>query len=259
MKRHPLFTFIFILLGAFSLRNSLWAFDYFSSEINYWHDQTQSHPEKSEPGENKEIKAEEMERSFDWKKYMDPKNDSFFQEGDYKPPAPFLELVRNPTDANIQNWFTMVELKNKLSTQLQARIAEYVEKNKPALSPEAQAELKEKANTTPFTSDDYKNYRFRMYFDSHCPHCKHMMSTLEELQKRGFYVELKQIDPDLKAAEDLPFPITPASASELQEKDIHSVPVLFVGDLRKKVVYRLTGFQTPEQIFEVIRSKKGFQ
>jgi thiol-disulfide isomerase/thioredoxin len=237
----------------------LFAFDYFKSEIEYWKPATIS--ENKEPVAANVPREEQKKEgsNFDWKKYMDPKNDTFFQEGDYKPPAPFMELVRNPTDANIKNWFTLIELKNKLSSNLQQRVSEYVEKSQPKLSTESRDSLRQKAASVQIDPDTYKQFRFRMYFDSKCPHCKRMMATLSELQSRGFYVELRQIDSDTSEAKDLPFPVEKASPSELKEKDIQSVPVTFVGDLKKKVVYRLTGFQTVQDIFEGIKNKKGFE
>lgn len=242
----------------FTMAKPIFAFDYFKSEINYWNSvpsfENKEPVEPTVPGA-----AKTNEGTFDWKKYMDPKNEAFFQEGDYKPPAPFMELVRNPTDANIKNWFTLIELKNKLSTQLQQRVAEYVGKTQPGITSENRKSLRQKAASVQIDSDAFKQFRFRMYFDSKCPHCKRMMATLSELQSKGFYVELRQIDNDINAAKDLPFPVVKASASELQEKDIQSVPVTFVGDLKKKVVYRLTGFQTVQDIFEGIKNKKGFE
>ena len=75
-------------------------FRYFSDpEINYWKRSEQgayvppatvpTKPAASGSGPNK---------SFAWEKYLSPAHDEFFREGDYTPPAPFVEIARNIND-----------------------------------------------------------------------------------------------------------------------------------------------------------------
>jgi thiol-disulfide isomerase/thioredoxin len=104
---------------------------------------------------------------------------------------------------------------------------------------------------------DVQRYRFRMYFNSTCPHCKHMFSTLGELQNRGFFVEARQIDRERGLVRELPFPAEFADPSEVKQKNIQSVPLLLVGDLKKKVVYRLNGFQTTTDVLKAIQGQDG--
>ena len=79
-----------------------------------------------------------------------------------------------------------------------------------------------------------------------------MFGTLAELQSRGFMVEARQIDNDPRGLENLPIPAQHAAPEEIREKNIQSVPLLLVGDLSKKTVYRLTGFQSVSSIFKAI-------
>jgi hypothetical protein len=84
-----------------------------------------------------------------------------------------------------------------------------------------------------------------------------MFGTLSELQARGFFVEAKQLDADSRGLEGLTIPTTRATPGELQEKDIQSVPVLLIGDLEKKAVYRLTGYQSTNNVFAAIRQSQA--
>ncbi len=152
----------------------------------------------------------------------------------------------------------MMDLKNQMSTRLQTRIQEYLEHNQSKIAPATQEKLVEASrNVEPITVDP-SAYRFRLYVDSKCPHCKRMLGTLAQLQDQGYYVEVRQVDDDRKSLENLPFPVERATPQELHEKDVQSVPLLFVGDLKKKVVYRVTGYQTAESIFASIRNQTAF-
>jgi len=232
--------------------------DYFSDGIDYWKKETLSFERKDSSATQKskglvtEDTSEKDQSQFDWKAQLDPKNDKFFREGDYTPPKAFMELARNPNAENIKNWFKLMETKNTLAARLEVRMQEYLHKNAEKIPDEGRAYIAEKT-PGPSLSADKERFRFRMYFDSKCPHCKRMMATMEELQSKGFYVEIRQTDAaDLKEAPSLP--VIRATPGELNEKDVKSVPLLLVGDLQKKAVYRISGFQTVESIFQLIAS-----
>lgn len=233
-------------------------FDYFKNEINYWgKEENKSSGKKSISSEQK-LNPEKKDK-FDWDKHLNPENDEFFKEGNYLPPAAFMEVTRNPSDENIKNWFKLVGLKNELSTRLQKRMAEYSGPTVGGTQEDQVALLQAKRDIPQAAAPDHNKYRFRLYVDSKCPHCKRMLSTMEELQNKGFFVELKQVDdgPLTQLAPGLP--IERASQGELNAKDIHSVPVLFVGDMDKKVVYRIAGYQSTSGIFQAIQNQKPFK
>ena len=77
-----------------------------------------------------------------------------------------------------------------------------------------------------------------------------MITTIKELQNKGYYVEARMIDKNSRLK--LPFPVLQASKEEIKKYKIKSVPFLIVGDLKKKVVYTLNGYQTVKSIFEKI-------
>lgn len=203
-------------------------FQYFNKGLDYWGESKAT---------AKEVVAKEQKKeAFPWDKYLDPGNKEFFKEGDYVPPEPFLELIRNPSDYNIKMWFQYQDKKNELSSRLEAKMKDYATKQK-------KPEIK--------TGVDTKNYVFRMYFDSKCPHCKKMFETLSDLRERGFFVEVRQID---SGQVSIPFPVVRATKDELTQKDIKSVPLLLIGDLKRKVVYRLSGYQSTENVLSAIKN-----
>ena len=228
----------------------LMAFDYFDSDIDYWNEQWRGQEQKQEQGQ---LNQKEKALEFDWNKHLNPKNEEFFKEGSYTPPAAFMELVRNPNDENIKNWFALVAKKNQLSQQLMERIQVYLAKNQKVARPNRDI-MQNIASNLSQNPKDYKNFRFRLYFESTCPHCKRMMQTMSELRERGYYVELRQIDTNNKEAQPLPFPVTHATKRELREKNITSWPVLFVGDLERKMVYRLDGYRSTSDVLLAINN-----
>lgn len=236
----------------------LFAFDYFKEDINYWNDK-QAPPAKTNPPPVSISPPKKKDSSFDWNKELSPDNKEFFKEGDYTPPAAFIEVARNPSDENIKNWLKLASLKNELKTRLEQRIAEYV-RNNPSLPVQSKvALLTTKQRLGPDVAPESSRYRFRLYVDSTCPHCRHMLQTMEELQSRGFFVELRQVDdgPLTKLAPS--FAIQKASPNEISKKDITSVPVLFVADLKNGSVYRMGGYQTLTDIFTALRNSKTQQ
>src|SRR3990167_2697082 len=85
-----------------------YGFDYFNNTIDYWQENRSIEvPKKPDATPKEKENPMQPKPAFDWSKHMDPKNDEFFQEVDHTPPAPFMELARNPTDENIKRWFTM--------------------------------------------------------------------------------------------------------------------------------------------------------
>jgi glutaredoxin len=198
-----------------------------------------------------------MGSAFPWHQYLDPKNKEFFKEGDYTPPEPFMELVRNPSDQNLKMWFHYIERKNELSARLQARMQEYLAKNGASVPAEGRDVMMKRVAALPKSPPDSKRFVFRMYFDSKCPHCKRMFETLSELQRIGFYVDARQVDSDPKGLQGLPVPAKRAEEAEIKSQKITGVPLLLAGDLKTKTAYRIQGYQTVSQVLGALPKEEN--
>ena len=228
------------VICSFSLPFSTKAFEYFDSpSLDYW---------KIRPKAKKEKEGKEEKPPFNWKNQLNPQKDAFFQEGSHRPPAAVVELMRHPTDENIKNWFSLIEKKNKITQRLHQKIAQYMKKHRNDFEKKEVDLARSNLNSLPKIDNNRQRFRFRLYFESTCSHCKSMMKTMKQLQDRGYYVELRQVDDDKKATQALPFPVLQATPRELSEKKINSWPVLLVGDLERKVVYRLNGYLTTQEV-----------
>lgn len=228
------------------------AFSYFDNLIDYWNkEDLKTH---TQPAVSKSEESSPAKPAFDWEKYQNPQNKEFFKEGDYTPPEAFMELAREPTDENIKNWFATVEAKNRIITTLHDRIAAYVKKNGNKLQPESREALIRQVKRFEIPKTDIKRFRFRLYFESTCPHCQKMIATMIDLQNQGYYVEVHQIDKE-RPQFPVPFPLIPASPLELKEKKINSWPVLFVADTEKKLIYRINGYLSFEDVLKNLANK----
>ena len=245
------------------------AFIYFNRSIDYWESQDSSKgprpipqqklpqsPRTKDLGRNHSPKKT---HNFDWEPYLNPKTThdlrELFREGEHTPPTPLLEVTRNPTDENIKKWFELVKKKNLFLSQLNQKMTGYLKRTKQLSLREKSLIKKQRASIRP-SSMDYKRFRLRMYFESSCPHCQRMMDELIKLQDMGFYVELRQIDSNKESVKGLPFLVSKASPSEIKEKKINSWPVLFIGDQKKKVVYRINGFHRAEDILLTLQAPR---
>ncbi len=237
------------------------SFQYFDEGINFWNKNETSDVEVvllEEIDASKSLKSGlpvKKNKDFDWKTQLDPENEEFFREGDYLPPAAFMELVRNPSDKNIRMWFAYLEKKNALSQRLSQRMNEYSQTDKASFSKEDKITIAKRINQLPTPDDDFERYRFRMYFDSSCPHCQKMFATLNDLQDRGYFVEARQLDRGSLGHLKSMVPIVAAASDEAKNFKVDAVPLLLIGDLKKKAVYRQSGFVTPEDVLAGLRAQ----
>ncbi len=199
-----------------------------------------------------------MNKSFSWEKHLDPNNEEFYKEGNHKPPAPFIEVAKNPSDRNISLWLRYLDTKSKLAKRLQSRINEYISKNNNLrkIPPKTLEGLKYKQNA--LNTKDYNRFRLRMYFESTCPHCKRMMQTLYSLQKKGLYVEAMQLNKGSLYKANFPLKISHANPEDVKKHNITSVPFVLIADLKSKVISEpIKGYQTPTQIENIVQLLKS--
>lgn len=243
-------------------------FRYFSEpDIDYWkHSNKGTSAPPIAPPTKPTSSGATPSKGFTWEKYMSPMHDEFFREGDYTPPAPFVEIARNPTDENIERWYRYIELKNSTLHRLQERLTEYAQKNPTkvaalpspystglSVDPEALAKMASRVEKPSAPAPDARRFRLRLYFDSHCPHCEHMLNTtIPQLSSMGYWIELKQVDRDESARARIPFPVSGANPEELKQYRIESVPVLLVGDIQKKSFFKMQGYQDSRSVLAAL-------
>jgi hypothetical protein len=260
-----------VLLALSSLISPIaWASDdfrYFSDpDIDYWkHSDKSTSAPPIAPPTKPTPSGTAPGKGFAWEKYLNPAHDDFFREGDYTPPAPFVEIARNPTDENIERWYRYIELKNNTLHHLQERLTEFAQKNPTKVAalpspystglsddPGALAKMVSRVEKPSAPAPDAKRFRLRLYFDSHCPHCQRMLGTVSELASRGYYVELRQTDQDRSIRAQIPFPVADASPQELKSYGIQAVPVLLVGDLKRGTFSKMQGYQPTAQVISAL-------
>jgi len=84
--------------------------DFFSAPIDYF-------------GEKQ--KQPKPQSSFNWSETMDIGSDEFFREGNYLPPAAFMEVARRPTHENISKWLQYQRKKQNLTHRINREIERY--------------------------------------------------------------------------------------------------------------------------------------
>jgi len=239
----------FILFLA-AVSSSAFGFEYFRSDIDYWHQKERGLEARQG---NIEKQDKKLKPKFDWQKQLDPQNEEFFREGDYLPPKPFMEVARDPSDRNIKNWLVLMEKKNNLRMNLQEKMQSYIRRNSSKMGEKSIEIVRSTSPRLEKIDPNYKRFRFRLYFHSQCPHCLKMMETMKQLSQKGFYVEIRQIDTDRKAIGNLSNPVIQATEQELKERKITSWPVLFAADVDVEKVYRLAGYRSLNEVFDALR------
>lgn len=236
---------IFFLSVLFALHLPAKEINFFDLEIDFW-----SNAKKNVAGNKVEDKLQDAK--FPWKNYLDPKNKEFFKEGDYTPPEPFMEVARNPTNENLKNWFELMQKKNEIQTRLQKRMAEYMALQQKDIIPEA-PKLKGPKSPSYSRPVDPVRFRFRMFFDSQCPHCKKMFLTLEQFQQKGFMVEALQVDSKKFDTSFTTINIVKASAEDIKKNKIESVPYVLIADTSKKILLSpITGYHDYNEVNQML-------
>lgn len=198
----------------------------------------------------KEVKGEERKKGkFSWKDQLDIENDQFFKEGEYTPPAPFMEALRRPTKENIDNFEKWQTMRNLLLQRYESARMQYI-----GVGPS----LPKIQNPMGNVNDrDIEKYRFIFYFESTCSSCHSMFSTINEMSERGVYIEAIRVDRNDNEVKGLEVPWTFASADELKKLNLKAVPVLVAIDEKTKKAYRMVGKKSMKQILQVISQAKS--
>lgn len=110
------------------LVDAVFAGEWFPSPLTYWEGspygalQEEGQSEEVSRGREEEVEAE----VFRWSDYEDPRTASFWREGEHVPPAPLLELIRAPSQENIERYRRWSQQKLEVSSWLAQLLAEQV-------------------------------------------------------------------------------------------------------------------------------------
>lgn len=213
--------------------------EYFGEKIEYFKDSSQK------PVESK-INQQRKENKFDWNKYLDEKNDEFFKEGDYTPPAPFLEAMRRPTKQNILLFEKWHEKKNFLLKRFNDKRAEIL--GKPV--------LKEEKTNYNEVLPILKEFTFVFYFDSMCSSCRGMFEVVNELTRLGVFIETVRVDSLETEVQGLSIPWVRANKKEIEQLKLTAVPMLLAFQKSSKKAFKIVGKKSVFEISEILNFKK---
>lgn len=213
--------------------------EYFGEKIEYFKDQTQK------PVESR-LNSPKRENKFDWNKYLDEKNDEFFKEGDYTPPAPFLEAMRRPTKQNILLFEKWNEKKNFLLKRFNDKRDEVL--GKPVLD-EEKTNYKE-------TLPVLKEFTFVFYFDSMCSSCRGMFEVINELSHLGIFIEAVRVDSLETEVQGLSIPWVRASKKEIEQIKLTAVPMLLAFEKSSKKAFKIVGKKSIFEISKILNFKE---
>lgn len=212
--------------------------EYFDQNIEYFKDQTKAIETKKN--------LEKKEKKFDWNTHLDKKNDEFFKEGDYIPPAPFLEAMRRPTKKNILLFEKWHEKKNFLLKRFNEKRAEVL--GRPVVS--------EEKSTDKEISLDLKKYTFIFYFDSMCSSCRGMFEVVNDMVTQGIFIEAVRVDSLETVVQGLSIPWTRASKKEIEQTKITAVPMLLAFEKETKRAFKIVGKKSVYEINEILKNQK---
>ncbi|MBY0316362.1 MAG: thioredoxin family protein [Bdellovibrionales bacterium] len=236
------------LLVTILLRNPAYG-QFFDRPIQYF-DEVNTEKKEIQSITKEAPKAAES-KSFEWNNHLDENKDEFFREGDYIPPAPFLEVVRRPTAKNILLFEKWKEKKNQL-------LKRYNEKRVAVLGLKGLSvpSLEPMKASSEGVYEKLKEYQMVFYFDSKCPSCKGMYQVVNQLADNGVYIEAVRLDSGANLIEGLRIPWSVASAKEMSVLKISAVPMLMIFEDRTKQAFKVIGKKSAEEILSMIQRVK---
>lgn len=233
---------IFIIAHLFSSSTAMAMI--FNSGIRYFDTENEKEDSPDVPKDAGPRPDGASKKKFDWSSHLDVEKDEFFKEGDYIPPAPFMEALRRPTPENILLFEKWQQTKNLLLERYETARRRYLGKTILA------AETPQRA--VPDESANLEKLRFVFYFDAACPSCKAMFATINQMIEGGIYVEAVRVDKGKDGVSGLSVPWTYVQAKEIEANNLKAVPFLMAFDDKAKKVYRITGRKTIREISQLI-------
>jgi len=243
--------FGFVLVRPAALAEESIAVRFFEGQdIDYWSEGKQVKPfiPQARPVTEKQsslLPSDSLIRQrdalpFDWKKYEDPKNPEFWDDGgDYVAPRPLREAVANPSQENMEKYAewqarrvaVLAEFNRKLllqnAGQKDSRISE-----KKTRSEQSRTQL------------NLREVQLLYFYQSSCPHCQAAKAQVEELRRKGVHVTFIQLDTE--ESPPLHQPSVKYSSSLSKQFAVSATPTWVFR--RRESSVRLQGAQSEEEI-----------
>lgn len=221
-------------------------FQFFDKGIDYWGEEN-----PKEAPRKREAVGSGRKKSFDWDKYMDPENDEFFKEGNYTPPAPFMEFYRRPTKENTLKWDAYIKKRNQIHKRALLAAKKYLPQ---VASPSINREFMAKSSGKNLGIEVFKGKWLVFYFDKNCPHCSAMYPTINRLAMSGVNVQAVRLDPGKGIIEGLNIPWQKVKPDEKKKMKIGVTPTLLVIDDANRKVTRIEGNRSIQEIINATQA-----
>ena len=165
------------------LADVAFAGEWFPSPLAYWEGSPYGAVEDPPGDEVSEAAREEESNEFRWSDYEDPRTASFWREGEHVPPAPLLELIREPSQENLERYRRWSQQKLEVSSWLAQLLAE----DPPALV-------------------SWEGVQVVYFYASACSYCQKNTPVVLELMREGADVMPVHLDvPSPAYARSTPF------------------------------------------------------
>jgi hypothetical protein len=136
-----------------------------------------------------------------WQHYLDPNQLSFWQEGDYTPPAPLIVAMKNPSEKNIENYMRYLSLRASYQERFQSSLAKYRQKS-------------------------VKKVVIAVRSD--CGACHSLLEDLKAIDVEPEKIQLVQIDRGSFAHLKIPWSITKIDEEQTKTLGVKMVPTVWI-------------------------------
>lgn len=196
---------------------------------------------------------------IEWQKLLDPTQDEFWNEGNFKPDQGFLIWAKNPTIENAKLYLIRMNAKrntvNIMQKQQEAANKELISQG--IIANDYDFLTSQTGKIVQSSSDaELKDTQIFLMFHPTCPHCKRQAQILKGMKN----VTPMQVAGDLVELEGLPPSIFADKEDIKKYAPDMTVPVLLIYSSKSNAMTVLKGVHTIEEIKEVahaLQNKRG--
>lgn len=158
------------------------AIEFYDSPIDYWkkEDVIAKDTNTKDPKIITEVVSTSVDEEFEWKEYLNPKNDKFYTGAK----EIRLHVLKNPTKDNIA----------RLKAWENASVEKYLNFSGNYSAIENKTTTLKKKYIEKNTPISLKNLDITLFYESTCPYCKSMIAQLDPYFRSGLKVQLVKVD-----------------------------------------------------------------